>query len=170
MKHTTTFHCRFNTVAVKMTALLVLLGLFQLFTASHAFAASSKKSSLPTFNKNSQRWEEPPNAEEGYGLVGTLLRNGPVPFFTRLTNPDDYNQAVLKFQASEKCSRNVAQGNMDAYFENPNDWAYQRMVEEKGGYKKDYGAPLDKKQVVLTVTWGVGIVYILSDIALDLVR
>lgn len=35
-----------------------------------------------------------------------------VPFFTRLTNGNDYEQAVLKFQAAEKCTIDVAQGNM----------------------------------------------------------
>jgi hypothetical protein len=132
-------------------------------------AGSSSSLKYPTFNTRTERWEEPPDAEEGYGLVGTLLRNGPVPFFTRLTNPDDYTQAVLKFQASERCSKNVAQGNMDAYFENPNDWAYQRVEEEKGGYKKDYGAAPDGKQVALTVTWGLGVTYFLSNLALELV-
>ena len=80
------------------------------------------KSALPTFNKKTQRWEAGKDAEEGYDVIGTLLRNGPVPTFTRLTNPDDYEQAVFKFQAKEKCDINTAQGNMDAYFENPNDW------------------------------------------------
>jgi hypothetical protein len=37
-------------------------------------------------------------------------------------SPDDYQQAVYKFQAKEQCDINTAQGNMDAYFENPNDW------------------------------------------------
>ena len=45
----------------------------------------------------------------------------------------------------------------DAYFENPNDWAFQRVQEERGGYKRDYGAPLDPKQVALTLVWGGGI-------------
>lgn len=151
--------------------LLAVLAVSQLLTPADAFAATKKSAagSLPTYDKKTQRWSEPAIAEEGYGLVGTLLRNGPLPFFTRLTNPDDYNQAVLKFQASEKCTRNVAQGNMDAYFENPNDWAYQRMVEQNGGYKRDYGEPPDTKQVALTVTWGLGISYILSNLVLDLV-
>jgi hypothetical protein len=46
---------------------------------------------------------------------------------------------------------------LDAYFENPNDWAFQRVQEERGGYKRDYGAPLDPKQVALTLVWGGGI-------------
>jgi hypothetical protein len=96
---------------------------------------------LPKFNKQTQRWEKATNAEKGYPLYETALRNGPgtfvektrvsvssfficliisfrcavsmaVPFITRLTQADDYEQAVLKFQAAEKCSINEAQGNM----------------------------------------------------------
>jgi hypothetical protein len=167
-------------IAVLMVALTFVVQLF--VTPTNAFAAPSNKKmsgtkgggvakvSLPTFNKKTQKWEPPANPEVGYGLTGTLLRNGPVPFFTRLTNPEDYDQAVMKFQATEQCPRDEAQGNMDAYFENPNDWAYQRVVEQNGGYKKKYGAPLDTKQIVLTVTWGVGLVYIISNIAIDVVR
>ena len=145
-------------------------------TSVDAFAATKSASKtqisakdLPKFNKSTQRWEEAPTAEKGYPIYETLLRNGPVPFFTRLTNSDDYEQAVFKFQASEKCSINEAQGNMDAYFENPHDWAYQRVQQERGGYKKDYGGPLDPKQVGLTVTWGTFITYFLGSFAYSLV-
>ncbi|KAG7369816.1 hypothetical protein IV203_027562 [Nitzschia inconspicua] len=132
-----------------------VIGLADALAAPKAKQLSAKD--LPKFNTKTQRWEKAPNAEQGYPLYETALRNGPVPFFTRLTQSDDYEQAVLKFQASEKCSINEAQGNMDAYFENPNDWAFQRLQEERGGYKRDYGAPLDPKQVALTLVWGGGI-------------
>ena len=113
---------------------------------------------LPTFDKSTQQWSpSSDNPEEPYGIGRTLLGNGPVPAFTRLTQSDDYLQAVYKFQASEKCTVQYAQGNMDAYFENPNDWAYQRSVELNGGYQKKYGEPIPQKQVLLTVTWGIGI-------------
>ena len=50
--------------------------------------------------------------------------------------------------ANEKVGRKEAQGNMDAYFENPNDWAYQKNVERNGGYKRDYAnANTDPKQL-----------------------
>ena len=128
----------------------------------NAFGSFQSKSGgntkgLPTFDKETQRWSPAPDAEEPYGIGRTLLGNGPVPTFTRLTQSDDYFQAVYKFQASEKCTIRYAQGNMDAYFENPNDWAYQRKAEENGGYKKKYGDPIPTKQVVLTVVWGVGV-------------
>jgi hypothetical protein len=51
----------------------------------------------------------------GYPPIGTLLRQGPQPYLQRLLNSEDYEQAVLKFMAVEQCSRNEAQGNMDAY-------------------------------------------------------
>jgi hypothetical protein len=144
---------------------LTAAGLVDAFAAKQAQISTKD---LPKFNKQTQRWEKAPTAETGYPLYETLLRNGPVPFFTRLTNPDDYEQAVLKFQAAEKCSVNEAQGNMDAYFENPNDWAFQRVQEERGGYKRSYGDPLDPKQVGLTVIWGGGITYYLSTLVYSL--
>lgn len=74
----------------------------------------------PKFDKSTERWiatspEE--TAEAGYGIGKTLLLQGPKPFFHRLFQPDDYEQAVLKFMAVEKVSREQAQGNMDAYLE-----------------------------------------------------
>jgi hypothetical protein len=139
------------------------------FTKTKAKTNQLSAKDLPKFDKSTQRWQPAPTAEPGYPIYETLLRNGPVPFFTRLTNPGDYEQAVLKFQANEKCPINEAQGNMDAYFENPNDWAYQRTVEDRGGYKKNYGAPLDPKQVGLTVVWGTFITYFLGNFAYSLV-
>jgi hypothetical protein len=113
-----------------LVSLVAVLALSSMPSSADALAFGSKtaskptikQSALPTFNKKTQRWEPGKDAEEGYDVIGTLLRNGPVPTFTRLTNPDDYQQAVYKFQAKEKCDINTAQGNMDAYFENPNDW------------------------------------------------
>jgi hypothetical protein len=58
----------------------------------------------------------------GYDAVGTLLRQGPKPFLTRVFQADEWEQAVLKFMATENggkgCDRNTAQGNMDAYLRN----------------------------------------------------
>jgi len=79
-----------------------------------------------------------------------------VPFLKRLSDEDAYLQAVLKYQAEEKCARAEAQGNMDAYFENPNDWALQKMEERKGGAaKRDYAAAPDAEQLALTLAWSV---------------
>ena len=94
-------------------------------SVANAFSSSSSTqvatSLLPTFDKKTQRWSPAEGSEEEpYGLGRTLLGNGPVPAITRITQSDDYMQAVLKFQANEKSTIRYAQGNMDAYFENPN--------------------------------------------------
>merc|ERR1719273_1049853 len=115
----------------------------------------------PKFDKKTQRWspsspEEGPEA--GYGIYGTLIRQGPLPFFTRLTKPDDYEQAVLKFMAGEKgCSRDEAQGNMDAFFSNANDWMEIKMMQKKG-MKYEFGKAPKTKNVILTSIWGAGVV------------
>jgi hypothetical protein len=44
----------------------------------------------------------------GYGIIGSLYRAGPVPFFQRIVNADTYEQAVLKYMAQEGCSRMVS--------------------------------------------------------------
>lgn len=115
--------------AVRLVLLLAAAIILKSSSTADALSSRSasstnnvKASALPTFNAKTQRWEAGKDAEKGYDVVGTLLRNGPVPTFTRLSSPDDYEQAVFKFQAKEKCDINTAQGNMDAYFENPNDW------------------------------------------------
>ena len=68
--------------------------------------------------------------------------------------------------AQDGCDRKEAQGNMDAFLENPQDWAYQKVCEKNGSYKKDYAnANMDKKQVALSTVWGVGVVYFLGNLA-----
>ena len=46
---------------------------------------------------------------------------------------------------------------------------YQRSVEDRGGYKKKYGEPIPVKDVVLTVTWGVGVSILIANFVLNLV-
>lgn len=53
------------------------------------------------------------------GPIGSLLRQGPVPFLIRITNPSTYDQAVNKYMNIEKCDKLTAQANMDAYFQDP---------------------------------------------------
>lgn len=91
-------------------------------------------------------------SENDYPLINTLLLHGPKPFLTRVFQPDEYEQAILKFMAGDKCDRINAQGNMDAYLQNPNDWAFNRMEEQKRGVKYDY-VTLEAKQVVLVLAW-----------------
>jgi len=90
--------------------------------------------------------------EAGYGVGRTFLRYGPTPTVRRIFQPQEYEQAVLKFMASELCDRDVAQGNMDYYMRNPNDWFAMRMKEEKTGVKFDY-VTIERKQVVLVLVW-----------------
>ena len=37
----------------------------------------------------------------GYPPFGSLIRQGPVPFFIRLTKPDTYEAAVVKYMRQE---------------------------------------------------------------------
>jgi hypothetical protein len=155
-----------------MKFLVFLLSTITLVNAFGSFQGKSKATTtagLPTFDKKTQKWSPAADAEEPYPIGRTLLGNGPLPAFTRLTNSEDYMQAVYKFQANEKSDIRYAQGNMDAYFENPNDWAYQRRVEERGGYKKKYGAPIAQKQVILTIVWGVGVSSLIVNFLLKMV-
>ena len=91
-------------------------------------------------------------SDGGYDALGTFLRYGPIPTLRRLVQQYEYDQAVLKFMYQEKCSRNVAQGNMDYYFRNPNDWYARRLQEEKLGKRLDYDT-LDNTKLVLVVVW-----------------
>ena len=120
----------------------------------------------PKFNKTTQKWEVTSEAdnEGSYGAVGSLIRQGPVPFFKRVTDSDLYDQMVLKYMASDKCGRAEAQGNMDAYLANPSDWAYQKNAEKTGKVPKyDYAnANTDPGQLVLTGTWAVFVTSLLG--------
>jgi hypothetical protein len=108
-------------------------------------------SMVPRYDNKLNRWT-PSGPEEGpgasYGPLGSLLRQGPSPFFTRIFNPDDYEQAVLKFMAGDKVDRTQAQANMDAYLRNPSDWQYNRIK----GYAVDYSR-LQPAQLILTLVW-----------------
>jgi len=112
----------------------------------------------PTFNKKTQKWERASD-DDGkypYDAVGSLLRHGPSPFITRVTDPDLFEQMVLKYMATEGVTRAEATGNMDAKLNNGADWMYQKMEEKKGAPKVDY-TRLDKKDAALTVIWALGI-------------
>ena len=94
---------------------------------------------------------------DGYGPVGSLLRQGPVPFIIRLVKPDTYDQAVRKYMNIEKVDRTTAQANMDAYFQDPNGWAGQKLRERKGQAKPlDYNGNVNPSQLVLTGIWASG--------------
>jgi hypothetical protein len=97
--------------------------------------------------------------EAGYDVFGTLVRQGPKPAITRLTQPKDYEQAILKFMAQDQCDYLTAQGNMDAYLRNPADWTYQRMEDTKRGIekKRDY-VTIRTNEIVLVMVWSVIVV------------
>ena len=126
--------------------------------------SAAVRNTPPKYDKSTEKWE-PTCEEDGYGPIGSLLRFGPVPFFRRLSSPQNYEQAVLKYQASERCDKMEAQGNMDAYFENVNDWTLQKLEEKNGSPKRDY-ASLDTMQVALTLTWAILITGVLTRITL----
>ena len=98
-------------------------------TTATALYAGAKRltSKLPTFDKASQRWiSNDSDADGAYGPLDSLLRFGPKPFLKRLTDADNVEQAVLKYQAQEQCSRLEAECNMDAFNENVQDWIQQK--------------------------------------------
>ena len=55
--------------------------------------------------------------------------------------------------AAEKYDKQEAMGNFDAYLENPNDWAFQKNAEKKGGFKKEFGKAPSNKQLGLNAVW-----------------
>jgi len=101
-------------------------------------------------NKTSKPEDEP------YAPIGSLIRQGPVPFVIRLVDPNKYERSVRAYMLKTGCSRREAQGNMDAFFANANDWMLQKLNEEKGGPVYDYAnANTDPQQLILTGTWAV---------------
>ncbi|KAL7512543.1 hypothetical protein ACHAXN_011322 [Cyclotella atomus] len=155
--------------------LLLAAAIMAIASSTHAFAptASSRRVTelymAPRFDKSTQRWYTDDPAEQAgasYGPVGSLYRAGPKPFLQRIFNPDTYDQAVLKYMAQDGCDRKEAQGNMDAFLENPQDWAYQKTCEQNGAFKKDYAnANMSPKQVTLSTIWGLGVVYFFESLA-----
>ena len=125
-------------------------------TTATALYAKRPTSKLPTFDKASQRWiSNDSDADGAYGPLDSLLRFGPKPFLKRLTDADNVEQAVLKYQAQEQCSRLEAECNMDAFNENVQDWIQQKTEEQRGiSGPRDY-TYLDTQRIVLSVTWGV---------------
>jgi len=96
--------------------------------------------------------------DDGYGLLGSLTRRGPVPFFIRVFKKDTYEAAVNKYMLIEKVSRTEAQAEMDTYFENPNGWAAEKLREKNGGPKIDrVNVNQEPGSLALTAVWALGI-------------
>jgi len=109
-------------MVVKSLLSLAILCNLQHLAFAFSSHGNSRKSMLrmtslqmaPRYNPSTERWEAT-NEEEAtpaYGPVGSLIRQGPLPFIQHLTNADEYDQAVLKYMAKEGCDRKEAQGNM----------------------------------------------------------
>mgnify|MGYP000381768982 CR=1 FL=1 len=100
-----------------------------------------------------QQWiSESQDEQVGYGILNTLVRHGPTPALRRIFQPQQYEQAVLKFMAEENCSRDEAQGNMDFYIRNPNDWIALRLEQERSGIKVHL-VTVNPIRLVLVVVW-----------------
>jgi len=108
-----------------------------------------------------------PNADGdddvGYGPLGTLVRQGPVALFHRVADPHQYELGVQKYMMIVGCSRKEAQGNLDAAIADPNSWVLNKLHAKNGkGYDPDYAnANTSPRQIILTSTWGIAIMFIL---------
>jgi hypothetical protein len=106
------------------------------------------------------------NSNDFYPPYISLLRNGPLPFFTRLTSPDKYQQAVFKYQfESGEQDLEEAQANMDAFFSSPDVWAEQKLREQRGEREVyRYAKPLDQERVALSLIWGSMVLFAIGKI------
>jgi hypothetical protein len=149
-----------------MKSLFLLLSFFALSSAfaparttkRASGALSAAKQRKPTYDAKTQRWT-PAAGDDGkypYDALGALLRHGPSPFITRLTNPDTYEQGIMKYMNNAGVSRAEATGNMDAQMNNPADWMFQKTAEKNGAEKVDYTV-LKKKDAILVLVWAFGI-------------
>ena len=152
-----------------------------LLTTTHAFVlerngvrkpgltalTAKKPASKPKYDKVTEKWEKAPD-DDGiypYDAIGALLRHGPSPFISRLTNPSEYEQGILKYMAGAGVSRAEATGNMDAKLNNAMDWVYQKTAEKNGAPKVDY-TELKAKNAILVIVWAFGI----TPLAISVVR
>mmetsp|Transcript_9802 Transcript_9802/g.23921 ORF Transcript_9802/g.23921 Transcript_9802/m.23921 type:complete len:177 (-) Transcript_9802:273-803(-) len=152
---------------------IVVLAYASVVSAFGSFGnkAASTKSPVPTFDAESGRYTKSPqdDGEYPYDAIGSALRHGPSPLFTRIFNGDEYEQGVLKYMYTQKVTRAEATGNIDAKLNNAVDWAYQKMQEKKGKPKVDY-TRLDKKQAILTSVWALGVTPLAINVVLKTVH
>jgi hypothetical protein len=92
----------------QMTMLAIIAAAF-LVASCTAFVPSSSRA-YSRMRLADGKLAEDKERNEGYGPLGSLTRQGPVPFFIRLSKPDVYEQAVNKYMLLEKCDRKTAQG------------------------------------------------------------
>ena len=162
----------FAPIALLLASGTLLSSAFAPMPTSSATKFSRSGFTVPAavrFDPFTNKWEatEEEDYEGAYGPVGSLIRAGPKAFFIHIVSGDKYEQAVLKYMANENCGRMEARGNMDAYFENPNDWAYQKNYERNNpdGYKYDFAnANTSPKQLILSAIWAGIVVFFFNDL------
>ena len=88
-----------------MRAFIFLIAVVYCIANCTAFVSSSRHS-----GSSIRLQAETQDRNKGYGPFGSLTRQGPVPFFIRLSQPDTYEAAVNKYMLLEKCDRMTAQG------------------------------------------------------------
>ena len=85
--------------------LTILFLIFQLsiqFHSNHIYRLSRSTQARPSLSK---KGDIDADEMEGYGPIGSLLRQGPVPFVIRLVNPSTYDAAVNKYMVGAKCNK-----------------------------------------------------------------
>ena len=97
---------------------LFSMKIFVLMVVFHAmlcksFVLPTRSRSMIAFQLADGKLAEDKERNKGYGPLGSLTRQGPVPFFIRLSQPDTYEQAVNKYMLLEKCDRMTAQGRIE---------------------------------------------------------
>lgn len=147
-------------MALRLLFLCIIVILFYQVIPCNSFLTKQCKISCAKRSTTLNQKQFPSSDEtNGYGPVGSLLRQGPVPFFIRIVNPKTYDAAVSKYQALEKCDRITAMANMDAYFQDPNGWAANKLRSRKTGVDIDYvNVNMDKGSLILTGIWATGII------------
>lgn len=150
---------RFSIQFLSMRSFIIPLQLALLLVCVSAFSqrkGSSQK--LPKYDAATDNYFPPAGVSPSqfYSPVFTLIRAGPVPFLTRLTSPQKYEQSIWKYQYEAKePSLLTAQGNMDAFFAAPDVWAEQKLLEQQGRREVfDYGKEAPAGRVALSIAWG----------------
>ena len=87
-----------------MSISIRLFFLVAFFAIVCSFSSIPRLQQKPFGSKNVKHFAAPRDASgaDGYGPVGSLIRQGPVPFFIRIVNPSTYDAAVEKYMALEK--------------------------------------------------------------------
>jgi len=103
--------------------------------------------------------------DNGYGLMGSLTRQGPIPVITRVFNSEKYEEAVSNYLKSvPESTRSEAQANADAYFNDLNGY----MLNKINNRKIDYlNIGQSKSALALTGIWGINInIYDLENLSI----